>query len=119
MAESIFEKYGGTPAVSKIVHEFYQRITETPSLDKYFSGVDIGLLIDHQIRYMSLALGGPDQYEGRSLKESHKDLKIDQQAFVTVAKILEDTLRDIGVEEADIATILETVGSVRDDIVTC
>lgn len=118
MTETLYEKYGGTTAISKIVHEFYQRISETPELDKYFSSVDLGNLIDHQIRFLSHALGGPDQYEGRSLKEAHISYHITGNDFSMVAGILKETLSDMGVAPADVETIMATVGSVRSDIVT-
>lgn len=118
MSDTLYEKYGGTTAISKIVHEFYQRISETPSLDKYFSAVDLGNLIDHQIRFLSHALGGPDQYEGRSLREAHTSYHITGHDFAVVAEILKETLTDMGVASDDVDTIMETVGSVRSDIVT-
>ena len=117
MSDSLYKKYGGAPAVSKIVHDFYSRIGETPSLEKYFQKVKMDELIEHQIRYMTLVLGGPDDYQGRTLSEAHQGLNITKEAFGTVAKILEDTLRDAKVEEDDISSVLKVVASVQGQIV--
>ena len=38
--------------------------------------------------------------------------------FRSVAEILKETLTDMGVATEDVDTIMETVGSVRSDIVT-
>ncbi|MFK7826955.1 MAG: group 1 truncated hemoglobin [Oligoflexales bacterium] len=117
MSDSLYKKYGGAQTVSKIVHDFYSRIGETPSLERYFAKVKMDELIEHQIRFMTLVLGGPDDYEGRSLTEAHQGLKIMEEAFGIVAEIIENTLRDAKVEENDISEVLKVVGSVQEQIV--
>lgn len=114
---TLYEKYGGFATIHKVVHEFYDRIGATPELDRYFRDVDMAKLVDHQTKFLCVALGGPIRYEGRTLAKAHQRLNISAEHFDLVAEILEDTLVDCGVEEDDVAAILGVVGDTRADIV--
>jgi len=52
------------------------------------------------------------------LKSAHARLGITEDAFSEVLELLEETLEDMNIEDADIETIMEIVGGVRSDIVT-
>jgi hemoglobin len=115
---TLFEKYGGFSTVSKIIHQFYRDVLVSPTLKPYFNGIDISRIIDHQTKFISHALGGPTEYTGRSLGVSHRHLNITKDAFEEVNDILEDTLEDVGMEEADIIVVMGIVRSTYDAIVT-
>lgn len=115
---TLFEKYGGFSTVSKIVHQFYRDVLVSPTLKPYFNNVNISRLIDHQTKFISHALGGPMEYTGRSLAASHHHLNITKDAFEEVSDILQDTLEDIGMEDADIVAVMKIIGSTYDAIVT-
>jgi hemoglobin len=118
MSESLYDKYGGFAAISGIVQRFYTLIQDTPSLDRYFENVDFEHLIDHQIKFLCMALGGPNNYEGRALAAAHSRLGITDGAFGTVAGLLVQSLTEAGVETADIDTIVGVVAGAKPDIVT-
>lgn len=118
MAESLFQKIGGLPAVSHVVRQFYRDVVASPTLKHHFEHIDMDSLIDHQTKFLSHALGGPADYTGRSLEASHKHLKITGEEFAEVAEILQETLEDAGVDDEDIETIMGVVGSTRPAIVS-
>lgn len=99
------------------MHEFYSRIGKTPSLDHYFANTDMEALISHQTKFLCQVLGGPSQYTGRQLTAAHQSLKIPADDFDLVVDILEETLEDAGVEDADLETIMGIVASVRGAVV--
>ncbi len=117
MSSSLYDKYGGFATVSNLVHDFYDRIGQTPELDSYFEGVNMSRLISHQTKFLCMALGGPADYTGRQLSAAHKSLSITPAHFDLVAEILQETLEDGGVEEDDINAIMGIVGSTKEDIV--
>lgn len=117
MAESLYNKYGGSEAVSSIVHDFYDRIREDSSLAPSFEAVDMTGLIAHQTNFIGKALGGPEVYEGQDLALAHASRGIDDDAFNAVTGHLGAALAAAGVEEADCKAILELVGSLRGQIV--
>lgn len=114
---NLFDKYGGFSTVSQIVRSFYKEIGASPTLKPYFEGVDLESLIDHQTKFLSQVLGGPAQYTGRELGQSHARLNITEAAFNEVANILQEVLEDHDVEDADVNSIMAIVGSVKGQIV--
>ncbi|HYX32438.1 MAG TPA: ATP-binding protein [Oligoflexus sp.] len=116
--DSLYDKYGGFVGISGVVHDFYKRIQKSESLQSFFAHTDMDKLIDHQIKFLCKVLGGPDNYEGRTLDRAHRLLKIHNQAFDEVGGHLKDALIGAGVEAQDVATILAVVESVRAHIVT-
>ena len=114
---TLYEKYGGFATIHSIVQNFYDDVLEDDLLRPYFHNVSMKGLIRHQTDFLSQLLGGPTKYDGRTLKESHKHLNITDEAFGRVAVILQENLEDVGVEEADVKTIMGIVASAKDDIV--
>ncbi len=117
MEGSIYQKYGGFPVISSIVHNFYQKVREEETLDKYFSKVQWEVLMDHQTKFLCKVLGGPDNYTGRSLAASHQKLNITKEDFLLVGSLLQEALEEAGVEPADVATVMGVVLGVKDDII--
>jgi hemoglobin len=114
---SLYDKYGGFVAISQIVHAFYDKVLASPTLDRYFADVDMTRMIDHQTKFLCKVLGGPDNYNGRALEAAHRRLDVTPAAFDEVATLLAESLGEAGVEQADVATILGVVGSVRGHVV--
>ena len=114
---TLFEKYGGFTTVSTIVHSFYSDLLESPKVKHFFVKINMEKLIDHQTKFISHALGGPAQYEGRALLQAHQHLKVTNEEFDEVADILRDNLEDAGMEDEDVNIVMAIVESVRDAIV--
>lgn len=116
--DTIYDRFGGIPGVSKAVVLFYDKIRADRSLAPYFANVDMPKLMDHQTKFLVSILGGPKQYTGADLKTAHARLSITDDAFNAVAGHLKATLEECGASDADIGTILGVVGGARGDIVT-
>ncbi len=117
MSTSIYEKYG-FDAISKIVHDFYDRVLKSDIVKPYFVGYDMKRIITHQTEFLCMALGGPANYKGRELEMAHRKLGITNQAFDEVAELLEETLEDHGLTDDERDEILELVGGTKPVIVT-
>lgn len=113
-----FELIGGTPAVKEAVSRFYDRLLADPDLAGYFSGVDLPTLKRHQVEMISMVLGGPSNYTGRDLGTAHADLHIDATAFGKVGDHLVAVLRELGVPEHVVESVVATLTSVAPQIVT-
>lgn len=115
---TLYDKYGGEGTIKTLVEAFYDRILKDPSLAPVFEKVDMGPLKRHQALFISQALGGPKQYEGRDLAEAHRGLAITNGQFDRVAAHLGDAMAELGVSEEDIATIVTLVDSLRGQVVS-
>ena len=82
-----------------------------------FSGVDMANLKRHQALFISQVLGGPKEYDGRTLYQSHKDLLVTNAQFDAVAAHLGTTLESLHVDAQDIAAITGKVAPLSREIV--
>jgi hemoglobin len=115
--ETLYNKYGGTPTVSSVVHQFYVKVLRSELLQPYFEGVNMEKLMKHQIDLFSFVMGAPIQFDLTVLKRSHAHLTITPAAFDEVASLLQETLEDVGMSSPDVEKMMAIVGSTRGDIV--
>ena len=114
---SLFEKYGGFATISKVVNELYDALEVNEITAPYFENSDIRALMDHQVKFLSQVLGGPQQYTGKAMSAAHTGMKISEQAFLEVASTVKDVLEDNGVEDDDVAIIIDMLASLKEDII--
>ncbi len=118
MRTTMFERYGGFSKVRGIVSDFYDKVLDSPSLAKYFTGIDMRRMIDHQTKFVSQMMGGPASYTNEQLARVHANLSIDARSYGEVVDLLTESLEDHGVEAADVAVIRDDVMSRKVHIVT-
>jgi hemoglobin len=116
-AVSDYDAIGGGPAVSAVVNDFYERVLGDPQLAPYFEGVDMPRLKRHQVLLVTQVLGGPKNYDGRSLEEAHEGLGIDHDDFAAVAGHLTGAMRDAGVPDDIVMRAIAVVAASEPDIV--
>lgn len=115
---SVFDRIGGPSAITAAVDDFSRRLIADPALTPYFDGVDMRRLKGHQRSFIAAAIGGPEPYLGRSMRESHAQLKIQAIHFDRVVDHLVETLTDLGVSGAIIEQIGARLAPLRDEVVT-
>ena len=116
-AVSDYDAVGGGPAVSAVVNDFYERVLGDPQLAPYFDGVDMARLKRHQALLVTQVLGGPANYDGRSLNEAHAGLGIDHDDFAAFVGHLAAAMKDAGVPDDIIGRAGAVVVSTEPDIV--
>ncbi len=116
-AVSDYEAIGGGPAVSAVVDDFYKRVLADPRLVPYFDGVDLPRLKRHQALLVTQVLGGPQNYDGRSLAEAHASMAINYDEFLAVLGHLAAALAAAGVPDDIIARAGAAVAATEPDIV--
>ena len=62
MSDTLYQKYGGFGAISRVVIDFYDRLLDSETVGDYFDNVDMKRLIDHQTKFIAYLLGGPADY---------------------------------------------------------
>jgi hemoglobin len=114
---SIYESIGGEPALAAVVDDFYVRVLADPQLVGFFDGVNMPKLKGRQVEFFAAALGGPDFYQGGSMRQVHAGRGISQADFDRVAFHLTAALAEAGVPAVTIAQIAAAVTPLADDIV--
>ncbi|MBP2706971.1 group 1 truncated hemoglobin [Microbispora sp. RL4-1S] len=114
---SIFDQIGGAGAVHATVEEFYTRVVGDPALQGYFADVDMKKLKAHQRSFVAAALGGPQEYRGKSMREAHAGLKIPGEHFDLVVGHLAGALAACGVPAETIGAIASALAPLKAEIV--
>jgi len=70
----------------------------------------------YQVNFVSMALGGPNQYAGRTMKKAHEDIKITAKHFDLVAGHLMRALQKAGVAQDDINQVAGAVAPLKSEV---
>lgn len=106
---SLFEKYGGFAAISKIVMDFYGRVLDSDEIGHFFDDVEMGRQIDHQTKFIAQVLGGPAAYTNEMLRRVHAAHNINRHDFDEVVRLLAASLADHGFLPDDIQLIMTEI----------
>ena len=120
---SLYERLGGVYSIATVIDDFVDRVMVDARLNA-------NPLVDeahHRVpptgfKYLVTELvcqvtGGPQKYTGRSMKDSHVDLKITPSEWVAFLEDFQQTLDKFAVPAAEQAELKAIVDSTRDDIV--
>jgi len=118
--EALYQRIGGSAAVEAAVKLFYEKVIADESLVPFFEGVDMRRQHNMLNDFMSMALGGPNSYSGRTLRAAHKRLVnekgLGNEHFDAVAGHLVATLKELKVPADMIDEAVSIVGGTRDDV---
>src|SRR5262245_54618909 len=116
---SLYDRLGGAPAIEAAVDNFYRRVLSDDRIAHFFDDIDMDLQAAKQKAFLTMAFGGPHAYTGRDMRAAHLRLIVrgldDSHVDAVVENIIE-TLKELQVSESDIAEVVKTCESVRDDV---
>ncbi len=115
---TLYEELGGAESIAVAVDQFYDRVLSDMDLAPSFIGVDIDQLRRFQRQFLAKATGGPDEYQGRSMADSHRDLMITMYQFQRVGMHLKETLEELGVPSRLVNAVMAAIEPLNKDIVT-
>lgn len=119
MKQSLFDAYGGTPVVTRIVRDFYKRVMRRPNLRRYFEEVPLERLIYHQIRFVSMAMGKPPlNYSDAGLHAAHASRGISNASFELMIALFTDALVAEQIAPKDIEQIVSVLRARKAVVVT-
>lgn len=113
---SLYEQLGGEPAIRKAVEIFYEKVLADDTVNHFFKNTDMNKQRDHQTKFLSFALGGPNKYSGRSMEKAHEGLNLQPIHFDAIVTHLTDTLKELGVSQEGIDQAIAKVAPLRDSI---
>jgi hemoglobin len=121
--KSLYERLGGVYSIASVVDDFIDRIMVDPRLNS-------NPLVDeahHRVspagfKYLVTemscwATGGPQQYSGRTMHESHVHLKITGQEWVAFMEDLDLTFDKFQVPKPERDEFIAIIASTKPDIV--
>ncbi len=113
---TLFEKIGGKPAVDAAVDLFYTKVLADPSINHFFTTVDMDRQRQHQKLFLTYAFGGVPNYPGKGMREAHKHLGLTEAHFTAVAGHLKATLEELSVPDDLQGEVMSIAASTHDDV---
>ncbi|RBW68365.1 group I truncated hemoglobin [Bacillus taeanensis] len=113
---TLYEKLGGKEAISKVVDHFYDKVLADETVNHFFENTDMEKQRRHQTQFISWAVGGLNQYSGRSMEKAHEGLNLQEEHFTAIANHLASSLQAFQVEQGDINQVLDKVASMKEQI---
>lgn len=120
---SLYDRLGGVYNIATVVDDLIDRIMPDPRLNANprvdeahhrVSAAGFKYLVTEQVCW---AAGGPQQYTGRSMRDSHEHLLITAAEWDAFLDDFQQTLDKFGVPPAEQAELKAIVASTRADIV--
>ena len=106
MNQTLYEKYGGFAAISRIVLDLYDRLLDDDDVGPFFENVELGRLVDHQTKFVSALLGGPVSFTEEQIRRMHGPLAIGDMNFPRLKILFPKTLADHGTAPADVEMVV-------------
>jgi len=121
--KSLYDRLGGVYAIAAVIDDFINRIMDNPRLNANpkvdeahhrVSRAGFKYLVTEMVCW---ATGGPQQYSGRSMRDSHVHLDITEDEWQVFLEDLQACLETFAVPQAEQSEIFALVNSTKSDIV--
>lgn len=125
-AKPLYERLGGEKAVATVVHDFVHRAAGDPKVNFTRKGTsmewdatpaNVAHLEKLLTQFICMATGGPQKYEGRDMKTTHRGMMISNAEFDALAGHLAAALDAAKVPMKEKDEVMKIAGSTRKDIV--
>jgi len=121
--KSLYDRLGGVYAIAAVMDDFINRVMDNPRLNANpkvdeahhrVSRAGFKYLVTEMVCW---ATGGPQQYSGRSMRDSHVHLDITEEEWQVFLADLQACLDHFVVPKAEQGEIFAIVNSTKSDIV--
>lgn len=119
MNVSLYTAIGEEAAIDAAVDLFYRKILQDPAISHFFDNTDMDEQRAKQKAFLTMVMGGPNEYTGKEMREAHKALVekgLNDSHFDAVAGHLQSTLEELKVEPVNIGQVMAAVAGTRDDV---
>jgi hemoglobin len=121
--QSLYDRLGGVYAIAAVIDDFINRIMDNPRLNANpkvdeahhrVSRAGFKYLVTEMVCWVT---GGPQQYTGRSMRDSHVHLDITEEEWQVFLADLQACLDHFAVPKAEQGELFVLVDSTKSDIV--
>lgn len=103
---NMIDKYGRA-RVHQVVSDFYGAVLRSERLARYFVGIDVHGLMQHQAAFLAAVMGGPKRQSGRDIASAHRGMGVDPGDFEEMIRLLRASLDKLGFDTEDIEVITD------------
>ena len=120
---SLYDRLGGLAPISVVVSDFIDALVpdsllnQNAAIDAARTRVPAPYLKYHVTALVCQATGGPCQYHGRGMKETHVHLNITEREWTRMVAIFKEVLAKHSVPEKETQELVDIIESTKADIV--
>ena len=116
---TLFDQLGGVAAVDAAVDVFYRKVLADYRINRYFDNTDMEQQAAKQKAFLTMAFGGPNNYNGTDMRNAHARLVkmgLDNSHFNAVMEHLVGTLVELNVPQDLIDQVTAIAETTRNDV---
>jgi hemoglobin len=132
--KTLYDRIGGTPMITAIVDDMTTRVLADPRVNferknvkvnwigsKYDSwepnAENVARFKTRMVQFLTLAAGGPVNYEGRDMQEAHKGMRITNDEFDAMVGDIKTSMDKLNIPQREKRDMLAVVETTRKQIV--
>ena len=113
----LYDRLGGKAAITAVVETFVGKVGGDKRINGFFASTDLTNLKLHLVNQICEASGGPCTYTGRTMKQTHKGMGVNDAAFGALVEDLVAALDHHKVGKTEKGELLALLGQMKSDIV--
>ncbi|GAB3685637.1 hypothetical protein GCM10028857_16460 [Salinarchaeum chitinilyticum] len=113
---SLYDRLGGHDAIRAVVDDFYDRLIDDPELGPFFEDADLEHLRRTQTDFLCEAAGGPEIYEGPSVRDAHLEVSFEPEHVERAVELLQESLDAFDVDDEDAELVVGAVAAYEADL---
>jgi hemoglobin len=114
---SLYERLGGTDAITAVVRALADRGAEDDRINQKYARTNVDRLIKEVVDQLCEATGGPCTYTGRNMTEAHANMGVTNGEFDAFMEDVVAVLDDFNVGKAEQDELLDILKPMRGEIV--
>lgn len=110
---TLFDRIGGMTAVNAAVEIFYNKVITDSRINHFFAKIDMERQAGKMKAFLAYAFGAPMKYDGKSMRQAHQHMQINEEHFNAVTGHLVKTLKELNVKSELIDEVVVVALSVK------
>ena len=111
--QRLYDEIGGHKTLNTVYGVAITRIYTDPVIGHYFKGVPKKHLRDQLVLQTCELIGGPCEYDGKTMLESHTGLNIKEREFYILVEYVQGAMRDVGLTYQQENRILKKLAPIK------
>jgi hemoglobin len=122
-APSLYERLGGVNNIAVLIDDIIERayvnevFKANPRIEKAHERFPKPAYKFNATALACMVMGGPQNYTGRSLKEAHQHLRVDEREWQELITIFRDSMNSFNVPRQEQDEVIAIIESTKGDIV--
>ena len=118
MAETLFERLGGEPGITRLVTDIVDNHYRNPLIRTRFEQIkDRAAVERHSVEFLCAGSGGPQAYHGRDLVSVHTGMNISEQELIAAIDDMLAAMTKNGYDQAEKNDVVAILYSLKGDVV--